>query len=96
VIPKELLDYYESLVRTQSNSPIEESGHLRTFVTELRDLWEQRVILRELRYRAGLPVCSGEVDCLEIPSSQCMNGEHETCSGHTDSCFLCVPRATLH
>jgi hypothetical protein len=55
MIPNELIEYYESLVRSQDPSSAEENRHLRAYVTDLRDLWEQRVILRELRYRAGVP-----------------------------------------
>lgn|SRR5579872_4471916 len=94
--PNKLIEYYESLVSSQGPAPAEENRHLRAYATELRDLWEKRVILRELRYRSGVPVCSGEVDCLEIPTSRCMEGEHPTCPNHAGSCYLCIPKATLH
>lgn len=96
MIPNELIEYYEWLVSTQDPASAEGNHHLRAYVTDLRDRWEQRVILRELRYRAGVLVCSGEVDCLENPISQCMKGEHPTCPNHTDSCYLCIPKTTLH
>lgn len=95
MIPHELLEYYESLVTAQAGVSIEESEHLKAFITEIRDLSEKRVILRELRYRSGMPVCSGDVECLENPTARCMRGEHPTCSDHTDSCFLCIPKARL-
>jgi hypothetical protein len=95
VIPNELLEYYESLTSNQDSAHLEENAHLRAYVVEIRDLWEKRVVLRELRYRAGMPVCSGGVDCLDDPTSQCMSGEHRTCPTHTDDCYLCIPTATL-
>ena len=79
VISNELLEYYESLVSYQGPAPAEENPHLREYVTECRAVWEARVILRDLRNRAGLATCSGEVDCLESPTSRCMRGEHPTC-----------------
>ena len=93
VISNDLLEYYESLIHYQGQAP-EENPHLREYVAELRGNWESRVILRELRNRAAIPTCSGEVDCLENPTSRCMRGEHPTCSHHTDSCYLCIPRAS--
>ena len=95
MIPDELLEYYELLISAQRPAPMEENRHLRACAIELRDLWEQRVILRELRFRAGMPVCSGEVDCLENPTSRCMGGLHPTCRCHTDSCYLCIPKGSL-
>jgi hypothetical protein len=91
MIPNELIEYYESLVHSQGPAPVEENPHLREYVTELRDAWEARVILRDLRNRAGIATCSGEVDCLENPTSLCMRGEHPTCANHADSCYLCIP-----
>lgn len=95
MIPNELIEYYETLVREQNSSHDEENPHLRAFVIELRDLWEKRGILRELRYRAGMEVCSGEIGCVETPTTRCRNGDHPTCPNHTDDCFLCVPITSL-
>jgi hypothetical protein len=95
MIPNELMEYYESLVKGQGPSPGEDNQHLRAYVVEIRDLWEKRVILRELRYRSGMKVCSGEVDCVETPTTVCMHGTHPTCPKHTDDCFLRVPIASL-
>jgi len=95
MIPNELLQYYESVVRDLDPIPNEENCHLHAYISEIRDLWEKRVILRELRLRTGLPVCSGEVDCLGQPTSHCMHADHPTCPDHTDSCFLCVPISRL-
>jgi hypothetical protein len=50
VILNKPLEYYESLAsrfRTQTIDNL----HLREYVAEIRDAWEQRVILRELRTR---------------------------------------------
>jgi hypothetical protein len=91
MIPNKLLEYYELLVR-HARPPTIENLHLREYVAEIRDVWEQRVILRELRIRANIPVCSGEVNCLEVPTSRCMSGVHQTCPDHTGSCYLCVPK----
>jgi hypothetical protein len=54
MIPNELIEYYESLVKGHGPSPCEDNQHLRAYVVELQDLWEKRAILRELRYRAGM------------------------------------------
>lgn len=95
MIPNELIEYYESLVKEQGLPSSEDNQHLRAYVVELKDLWEKRVILRELRQRSGMEVCSGEVDCVETPSTVCMNRSHPTCPKHTDDCFLCVPVSSL-
>jgi hypothetical protein len=94
VITSELIQYYESPVDRQRRGPAEENSHLREYIAEIRDAWEARVILRDLRNRAGLATCSGEVDCLESPTSLCMRDEHPTCSAHTDNCDLCLPRTS--
>ena len=91
MIPNKLLEYYESQVK-HARPPTVENLHLREYVGEIRDVWEQRVILRELRIRKNIPVCSGEITCLETPASRCMGGDHQTCPDHTDSCYLCVPK----
>lgn len=95
MVPNELIEYYESLVKEQVLPSSEDNEHLRAYVVEIKDLWEKRAILRELRYRAGREVCSGEVDCVETPTTVCMNGSHPTCAKHTDDCFLCVPVSSL-
>jgi hypothetical protein len=95
VIPIELIQYHELLVGRQRQRPAEENPHLREYIAEIRDVWEARVILRDLRNRAGIATCSGEVDCLETPTSLCMRGEHPTCPAHTDSCYLCMPLGNL-
>jgi hypothetical protein len=94
VIPDKLIPYYESLVGRR-RMPVDESPHIRNYVAEIRDAWEARVILRDLRNRAGIATCSGEVDCLEKPTSRCMRREHPTCSNHTDICYLCMPLGHL-
>jgi hypothetical protein len=91
VTSNELIRYYESLARQRPIQP-EQNPHLREYVGEIRDAWEARVILRDLRNRAGITTCGGAVDCLENPTSLCMRGAHPTCSDHTDSCYLCLPR----
>lgn len=96
MIPGELIQYYEKLVREQGSSQSYESQHLRAYESELRDLWEKRAILRELRYRAGMEVCSGEIACVDKPTTHCMHGNHPTCPNHTDDCFLCVPLTSLN
>ncbi len=95
MISKELLEYYESLINDLGPEHQEVGRHLRAYITGMHDLWEKRVILRELRYRAGTPVCSGEVDCLENPTCRCIRGEHPTCPRHTDCCYLCNPKPVL-
>jgi hypothetical protein len=91
MISNELLEYYESLVSYHGPAPTSENPHLREYINEFREPWEARVILRDLRNRAGMTTCSGEVDCLDHPTSLCMRGDHPTCSAHTDSCYLCKP-----
>jgi hypothetical protein len=39
MIPNELIEYYESLVRSQDPSSAEENRHLRAYVTDLRDIY---------------------------------------------------------
>ncbi len=97
MVPNELIEYYESWVKEQGSSSSEDevNGHLRAYVVELKDVWEKRAILRELRFRAGGVVCSGTVDCVEKPTTVCMHGSHPTCAKHTDDCFLCVPISKL-
>lgn len=90
-----LLEYYESLAEGEKTAPLPEDRHVREFACELRDQWETRVIVRELRLRAGMTVCCGEVDCMENPDSLCMEGEHPTCAAHIDCCFMCLPRSGL-
>jgi hypothetical protein len=91
VISNELIRYYESLVARRKPAVTEENPHLREYVAEIRDAWETRTILRDLRNRRGIATCSGEVACLEAPTSLCMRGEHPTCPAHTDSCYLRMP-----
>jgi hypothetical protein len=91
VIPDKLIQYYESLVGRQRPMSAEQNPHLREYIAEIRDAWEARVILRDLRSRSGLATCSGEVDCVKDPTSLCMRDQHPTCSSHTDSCYLCMP-----
>jgi hypothetical protein len=91
VASQELIRYYESLV-AKRKTPADANRYLREYVAEILDAWEARVILRDLRSRAGIATCIGEVDCLEGPTSVCMRGEHPTCPDHTDSCYLCLPR----
>ena len=90
-----LLEYYESLAKAETTAPLAVDRHLREYACELRDQWETRVIVRELRLRAGMTVCCGEVDCLEHPDLRCMKGEHPTCTAHTDCCFMCYPCSDL-
>jgi hypothetical protein len=54
MIPNELIQYDESLVGRQRPTPAEQNPHLREFIAEIRDAWESRVILRDLRNRAGI------------------------------------------
>jgi hypothetical protein len=58
MIPNPLIEYYESMVKEEGSSDGDENQHLRAYVVELKDLWEKRAILRELRYRNGIEVCS--------------------------------------
>jgi hypothetical protein len=95
VISNELLRYYEFLIANRKPVPPQENPHLREYIAEIRDAWETRVILRDLRNRTGLATCSGEVDCLESPTLLCMRGAHPTCGAHTDSCYLCMPQGKL-
>ena len=79
VISKKQIKYYESLVAREEEIPEEAiTPILRQYAANLRDAWEARVILRDLRNRAGIATCSGEVDCVETPTSLCMKGEHQT------------------
>jgi hypothetical protein len=92
---RELIQYYESLVGRQEELPEEATTPiLRQFAANLRDALEARVILRDLRNRAGIASCSGEVDCVETPTALCMKGAHPTCPAHADRCYLC-PLAKL-
>jgi hypothetical protein len=91
VIPNELIQYYESLVDRQRRRPAEENPHIREYIAEIRDVCPSHP--RDLQNRAGIATCREEVDCLENPTSRCMGGKHPTCSSHTDSCYLCMPRS---
>jgi len=87
----EQLEYYESAVRSD-NVLVGENPGPAEHVAELTGLWEHRAILRQLRLQEGIPICNGNGHCLERPTLLCLNGEHDTCPNHTDSCFLCPPR----
>jgi hypothetical protein len=76
-ISNELIRYYESLVSRRRASHSEENPHLSECIAEIREVWETRVILRDLRNRAGVATCSWEVDCLEAPISPCMRGDRK-------------------
>jgi hypothetical protein len=55
VISGELIQYYGSLGGRPKAMPEEETPILRVYAAELRDTLEARVILRDLRNRAGIP-----------------------------------------
>jgi ribosomal protein S24E len=54
VISNELIRYYESLIASRKPVPPEENPHLREYIAEIRDARETRVIVRDLRNRAGI------------------------------------------
>jgi hypothetical protein len=90
-----LLEYYEKRVREDSSLLAEENLRLTEYITELRDAWENRAVLRHLRALASMRICNGDGLCLATPTSHCMNGVHETCPEHTGSCYLCLPKDSL-
>jgi hypothetical protein len=65
VISNELIQYYESLAGHGGRASAGEDPHIRALVGEILDAWEKRVIVRDLRNRAGIATCSGEVYSLE-------------------------------
>lgn len=52
--------------------------------------WHERAILQRLIEHSGVPVCYGAIDCLEPPTTTCLNTRHSTCPRHIYSCYLCV------
>lgn len=91
MISNELIQYYEALVA--SRPPVEVDPNFKEYATEIRAAWEARAILRDLRNRAGIATCSGEVDCVEAPTHECTRGGHPTCLRHRDCCYLCPLKA---
>ncbi len=85
----ELLSYYESTVGFYTYILEQDNPALREYVSELRGALEHRAILRILRLEAGIPVCCGDGHCITQPSVRCMNGQHETCPKHVETCYLC-------
>jgi hypothetical protein len=55
----------------------------------LRDVVPYKHIVRNIRLKAGEPICWGATDCLDQPVSQCAADKHETCEKHKDTCYLC-------
>jgi hypothetical protein len=85
----ELLNRYEKSIAFDAYILEQDNPALREYVSELRGAWENRAILRILRVQAGIPVCCGDGHCITQPSVRCMNGQHETCPEHVESCYLC-------
>ncbi len=86
----ELLELYERLVRDADARLGELSESLRERAYYETGAFEYRVILRCVWLKAGLPICWGATACVEYPNVRCKSGQHETCSKHAGSCFLCV------
>lgn len=55
----------------------------------LRDVFPYVVIFRNVREKAGIDVCSGSLECLNLPSARCEAGQHPTCATHKSTCYLC-------
>lgn len=85
----ELLNCYESTVAFGANILEQDNPALREYVSELRGALEDRAILRILRLQAGIPICSGDGHCITLPRVRCMQGDHDTCPEHVESCYLC-------
>lgn len=85
-----LIEYYEALVRADDEQLVRTSPNLRDRVYRNQGMWEHRVILRQLREKAGISVCWGAVDCLKDPTSRCKTAQRATCQEHINSCYLCV------
>jgi hypothetical protein len=90
VISNALIHFYESLV--DRLTPVQIDPNFEEYATKIRAVWEARAILRDLRSRAGIATCSGQVDCVEVPTHHCIRGEHPTCLQHADFCYLCLPQ----
>jgi hypothetical protein len=87
---QQLINYYERRVQADREAMRNIPPSLREMVDYDQGHYHHRVLLKLVRQRAGLEVCSGKVDCVEYPTSQCRSGEHSTCPDHRDTCYLCV------
>ena len=58
-----------------------------------REIAPYKNMLRQIRLRAGIPICWGAADCLEKADVKCSAGEHETCGDHSSTCWLCKGEA---
>ncbi len=90
----ELLRYYEARVETGNKRLAEAPPNLKHRVDWDNGYWHERAIPNIIRVKAGLPVCSGAVDCVAVPTTKCKGGTHQTCPAHVQSCYLCVTPAT--
>jgi hypothetical protein len=54
-----------------------------------RDVVPYKHLARQARSKAGQSICWGAFDCMDKPLAKCAAGKHETCTKHTNECFLC-------
>jgi hypothetical protein len=83
-----ILNYYEKIVARDDKERETMHESIKSHIY-WRDHVPHRHILRMVRLRNDLPVCSGAVDCLETSLGKCSGGEHTTCHVHKASCYLC-------
>ncbi len=87
------LRYYEERVKEGEKAHSEAAPGIKQHVYESK-VSPYKAILRQVRLKAGLLICWGDVGCDAYPDSKCAGGQHETCEEHTHSCFLCVRQST--
>jgi hypothetical protein len=84
----EQLQYYEERVKQGERAYSKAPQGIKQRVYE-SEVLPYKVILRQVRIKAGVPVCWGNVECLTYPLSTCIAGKHDTCEEHSQTCFLC-------
>jgi hypothetical protein len=55
-----------------------------------RDVAPYKNLVRFARLKLNQPVCWGAPDCLDVMLTKRAKGKHDTCSRHTNDCFLCT------
>lgn len=81
------LRYYEARVKEGEKAHSEAPPGVKQHVYESKVL-PYKAILRQVRLKAGLLICWGDVDCVEYPDSKCAGGKHETCKNTPIAAFF--------
>ena len=83
------LIYYEKRVKQGEELHSKASPGMKQHIYDSA-VFPYKAILRQVRLKAGVPICWGDAACLASPTSKCVRGLHETCKEHARTCFLCV------